>query len=225
MTAPTAEATAAAEAEAATAAAEAEAATAAAEAEAEAEAAAAEETPPTTPPPKPAAKKTAADTRAASDKAALQKALAAERKENRAAQARVAELEAAQMSDTDKAWQDKLDLAEAANAKKLKLITARAALSTAGLTGKPDKLVALLNLDDILISADGDVSGVEDQVNALREEFPGLFKPTTEETPPAPESNGKTPATPGKVNIGNRKTAPTPPKSFAETLARQITGA
>jgi hypothetical protein len=147
----------------------------------------------------------------AADRAALKKALDAERKLHRDAVARVTALEQAGASEADKAWQAKITAAtDAANTRLVKM-AARAALSTAGLAGKPERLVALLDLSAVTVDDEGEVSGLSDQVAALKTEYPGLFGGT----------NG-TPPKPGSLNTGSRQPGPGKPKTFADQMATQL---
>lgn len=52
----------------------------------------------------------------------------------------------------------------------------RAALAEAGLTKGQKRLMKTLDLEDVEVDEDGEVSGVEDQVRALKKEFPELFR-------------------------------------------------
>lgn len=52
---------------------------------------------------------------------------------------------------------------------------ARAALVEAGLTGAPDRLLKLVDVDQVEVDDDGEVSGLDDQIKALKKEYPELF--------------------------------------------------
>ena len=52
---------------------------------------------------------------------------------------------------------------------------ARAALAQAGLIGKPDRLLKLLDMDEIEVDEDGALTGLDDQVRELRSEYKHLF--------------------------------------------------
>lgn len=52
---------------------------------------------------------------------------------------------------------------------------ARAALVTAGLTGAPDRLLKLIDADTVEIDDDGEVSGLDEQIRALKKDYPELF--------------------------------------------------
>lgn len=119
------------------------------------------------------------------------------------------------MTDSDKAWQEKVSLVQSDADAKLKKMAARAALASAGLKGPAVRLVPLLDLDAVTVGDDGEVTGLDTQVNLLKTEYPGLFGEV--------KANGAPPA-PGAINIGNRTAPPAKPKTSAQILAEQITG-
>lgn len=80
---------------------------------------------------------------------------------------------------------------EATTYKNLFLKTAASsALKDAGVTGSADRLFKLLDLDAIEVNTDGEVSGIEDQIDGLKADFPELF------SKPAPKKKAS-------VNAGN----------------------
>ncbi len=52
---------------------------------------------------------------------------------------------------------------------------ARAALAEAGLTGTPDRLLRLVDVDAVEIDDEGEISGLDDQIKALKKDYPELF--------------------------------------------------
>jgi hypothetical protein len=120
-------------------------------------------------------------------------------------------LEQAGASESERAWQAKVDAATNASDNRLKAVAARAALTTAGLQGSPTKLVALLDLTAVVVDDDGEVIGLEDQVKGLKEEYPGLFGAT----------NGSAPK-PGQVSTGSHKPVATKAKNWGEQVAEQM---
>lgn len=52
---------------------------------------------------------------------------------------------------------------------------AKAALATAGAT-KPERLLRLVEVDDLDVDDDGDVAGLDDEIDRLKEEYPELFR-------------------------------------------------
>jgi hypothetical protein len=161
----------------------------------------------------------------------LKKALDAERAQHRKTAATLAALQAQGMSAQDKAWQDKVDATAAEGEATLKKVAARSALAQAGLQGSPSKLIALLDLGEtVTVTADGELSGIDEQIEALKTEYPGLFQAAAPVTPAAPadgepgaNGNGAT-APAGRVAIGSRRAPAKPPAGYAEQLARQIAG-
>lgn len=91
---------------------------------------------------------------------------------------------------------------------------ARAAFAEAGMDAKAvSRAFRLLDLDDVTIDEDGEVSGLAEQVEEIREEFPGMFaaKP------------GARPRT-GKVDAGRTGGESTKPKTSAQILTEQMFG-
>ncbi len=143
---------------------------------------------------------------------ALNKILAKERADHKVDHdARVA-LEGGRLTDTERAWQAKLDAATTDASNRLKRVAARAALSTAGLQGSPAKLVSLLDLDSVVVDDDGEVIGIDDQVKALKEEYPGLFGGT----------NGTVVPKPGQVSTGSHRPVAAKIKTFGEQVTEQM---
>ncbi len=52
---------------------------------------------------------------------------------------------------------------------------AKAALATAGLVGSPDRLLRLIDTDAVTIDEDGELSGLDEQIRALKKDYPELF--------------------------------------------------
>lgn len=52
---------------------------------------------------------------------------------------------------------------------------AKAALAQAGLIGKPDRLLKLIDMDDVTVDEDGSLVGLDAQVRELRQEYRDLF--------------------------------------------------
>lgn len=92
---------------------------------------------------------------------------------------------------------------------------ARAAFLEAGLQGStPErvaKLVRMLDLDALDIDASGDVTGLADQVAAVKKDYPELFTPT-EKRPPRVSGSDRPPAGNGQA------------KRSADLLAAQALG-
>jgi hypothetical protein len=92
---------------------------------------------------------------------------------------------------------------------------ARAAFLEAGLQGvtteRVAKLVRMLDLDALDIDDAGDVTGLTEQVAAVKADYPELFKPVDKR--------------PGRINTGDRPPgSPTVPKRSADLIAAQAFG-
>jgi len=92
---------------------------------------------------------------------------------------------------------------------------ARAALIEAGLTSasadRVSKVVRMLDLAELDIDTDGDVVGLQAQVDAVKKDYPELFTATVVKPP--------------KLNTGNRPPAAGAPSRSADLLAAQVLGA
>lgn len=94
------------------------------------------------------------------------------------------------------------------------------ALSEAGWNGtRLGSLMKLVDLDDVEIDDDGDISGLAEQIAAIKTEWPELFKRERRTTAPAPVAGAGSAA--AKVDAADKKTAPPQPKSWAEAVAQQ----
>jgi trimethylamine:corrinoid methyltransferase-like protein len=106
---------------------------------------------------------------------------------------------------------DKVEAATKSANTKLIRMAARSALATAGLQGKPDKLIPLLDLEGADVDDDGNVTGLDKPVAALKKEYPSLFGTTQNGQPQV-----------GNLNIGNRPVAPSGKKGYAEQVAESL---
>ena len=184
------------------------------------------------PKPKPAAAKTAEKAYKQSDIDKLTEALNKERAASKAARAQARELTTQLKTATKKPSSDEAEAAleaareEAAAAaeKKLKPVVvnsaAKAALLAAGLTDTSDakikKLLRTLDLDDIDIDEDGEVSGLDDQIDGIKDAFPELFK----KDEPAPVTKVRAP----RLDAAGKNNARPAPKTTGERYAEQILG-
>jgi hypothetical protein len=182
--------------------------------------------------PKPAAKKTDGNiTQADIDalREAQAKRNAEHRSEVRKLRAQLREIKTAgQKADagTDEAAVKAIEEAQAAAEKRYKPIAirsaARAAFLEAGLTDLSDSrmksLTRLLVMEDIEVDEDGDVVGLDDQIDAIKEDLPELFrKPETESV-----DNGKPRIRAPKGDAADKKNAPQKPKTTGELYAQRI---
>jgi hypothetical protein len=105
--------------------------------------------------------------------AALKKANAEAKKHRLDAKA----LRAATESAAEKATREAGEANDAAGRYKGLVVrsAARAALATAGVKGTPDRALKLLDITDLEIDEDGDVVGLDEQVRALKKDWPDLF--------------------------------------------------
>lgn len=91
---------------------------------------------------------------------------------------------------------------------------ARSALTAAGLMGKPDRLLRLLDLDDIEIDFDDDgdldIDGLDEQIADLKKDYPHLFQ----------KKKGKLDAAAGRDDRGSDGKR----KSASEIQAEQLLG-
>lgn len=184
------------------------------------------------PKPKPAAAKTAEKAYKQSDIDKLTGALDKERAASKAARAQVRELTTQLKTATKKPSTDEAEAAlEAAREeavanteKKLKPVVvnaaAKAALLAAGLNDTSDakikKLLRTLELDDIDIDDDGEVSGLDDQIDGIKDAFPELFK----KDEPAPATKVRAP----RLDAAGKNNAPSTPKTTGELYAQRIHG-
>lgn len=92
------------------------------------------------------------------------------------------------------------------------------ALSEAGWNGsRLSSLMKLVDLDDVDIDDDGEITGLTEQIGQIKQDFPELFK---RERRQAPASAAEKPA-PSKVDAADKKAPPAEPKGWAERLASQ----
>lgn len=90
--------------------------------------------------------------------------------------------------------------------------SAKAALAEAGLTSGAERMTKLIDFGAVEIGADGTVTGLQDQVDALKEDFPELF---------ATKAPRRTSV---KADIGGGKPAPEVKKSSADKIAAAMMG-
>lgn len=117
----------------------------------------------------------------------------------------------ADVPDTDQVARDATAAAEAKFKPVVIKAAARAAFAEAGLV-KPDavdKAIRLLDLDDIDVTPEGEVSGIDDQIADLKRDFPELFAVRTQRT---------------KVDGADRNGPGGAKKSTAEQIAAALIG-
>lgn len=79
------------------------------------------------------------------------------------------------------------------------------ALAEAGLVSGHNRMAKMLDLEDVEIDEEGSVTGLDDQVKALKKDFPELFS--------------KRKVVEGKGDVGNRDGGPEQKKTSAERIA------
>jgi hypothetical protein len=111
--------------------------------------------------------------------AALQVKLKRSNDEAKAHRLRARELAAKGETEAEAAARTAREEAEAAAEGRWKpsvvRLAARTALAEAGLIGKPDRLLRMIDTDTVEVDEDGEVSGVAEQVAALKADYPELF--------------------------------------------------
>ncbi|MFB7111735.1 phage scaffolding protein [Streptomyces sp. NPDC056291] len=85
---------------------------------------------------------------------------------------------------------------------------ARAALAEAGLVKNPNRLLKLLEMDDIDVSEDGEIDGLDEQIRDFKKEYPEFF--------------GR--RSPRDVDGGDKGSRATRDKGSAALIARSLTG-
>lgn len=85
---------------------------------------------------------------------------------------------------------------------------ARAALAEAGLIKNPNRLLRMLDMDDIDVSEDGEIDGLDEQIRDFKKEFPEFF--------------GR--RSPKDVDGGDKGSRASRGKGSADLIARALTG-
>ncbi|MEV0220888.1 hypothetical protein [Streptomyces sp. NPDC050704] len=96
------------------------------------------------------------------------------------------------------------------------------ALSEAGWNGtRLDSLMKLLDLDDVDID-DGEITGLSDQIDAIKSEWPEFFRRNRSANPSnGTGGSGQNGVTPAKIDAADKKPPAPEPKDWVEKLARQ----
>jgi hypothetical protein len=179
----------------------------------------------------PPAKKPAgqAPAHTAEDFERLEKALTAERAMRKKRESMIAEFRkaerAAATSGDDAAAQQVRDAADAAAAKYKPVAirsAAKAALLEANFQNPTDerikKMIKRLDIDDIDVDDDGDIIGLEGQIESLVDDFPELFTAPTAAAPTVPAK-----VKPPKISTANKPPAKVEYATTGERLAAKIT--
>ncbi|MFI5473202.1 hypothetical protein ACIA6D_23550 [Streptomyces cacaoi] len=96
------------------------------------------------------------------------------------------------------------------------------ALSEAGWNGtRLDSLMRLLDLDDVDID-DGEITGLTEQLDTLKAEWPEFFKRVRATTSNPAGGSGQNGAPAAKVDTADKKPPAPEPKGWAETVAERV---
>lgn len=168
-------------------------------------------------PPKPDAKKDPALTKAEVELAKLRAALKKsndDAKRHRLALKEREDRDRANEGDLDKALREARE--EAENTWKPRIVSqaARAALAEAGVAGGPDRVLRLLDTQSLSVDDDGDVIGLDSEIDRLRAEYPEFFtKPEAEKPKAKPRPTG-----------APKAAAPEKPKNSWDQHAARVLG-
>ena len=135
------------------------------------------------------------------------KALERERSARKEAERELRKLKREGEGEAERAQRDAVEEVEQRYQGVIARAAFRAELAEAGLKKGQEKMLRLLDLEDVTVEEDGTVEGVADQVKALRAEFPELFTKSREIR--------------GRGDGGNKGQAPDRKLSSAERLAAQ----
>ncbi|MEU1787107.1 hypothetical protein ABZ553_14780 [Streptomyces sparsogenes] len=89
---------------------------------------------------------------------------------------------------------------------------ARVALAEAGVNGGTDRVLRLVDMDALSVDEDGDVVGLDAEVDRIRGEYPEFFQAPTKQKPKA------------RPTAADRKPAQEKPRSSAEQHAMRVLG-
>ncbi|ANZ35235.1 hypothetical protein BBK82_03255 [Lentzea guizhouensis] len=165
--------------------------------------------------------------RTAEDWQRLETAMQKERELRKKREGQIAEMrkerKAAETSgDTDEA--ERIRKAEEAAASRYKPVAVRAAAKAALLEAnfqnpteeRVKKLIRRLDLDEIDVDEDGDITGLQDQIDQLVDDFPELF------TAPVRASEPTKPTRPTKVTAANKPPVKQEPTRTADRIVAKI---
>lgn len=99
-----------------------------------------------------------------------------------------------------------------------------AALAEAGWNGQRlNSLMKLIDLDDVDIESDGEITGLSEQIESIKSEWPEFFKRTRNSATAAGGAggSGQNGVAAAKVDAADKKPPAPEPKDWAERLARQ----
>jgi hypothetical protein len=115
-------------------------------------------------------------------------------------------------TDHEKALREAREEGESRFRAPLVKAAARAALSDAGVSGPTDRVLRLLDTEGLSVDEDGDVVGLESEIDRVKAEYPEFFQAATKPKPKA------------RPTAADRKPAEEKPKSSAEQHAMRVLG-
>jgi len=158
--------------------------------------------------------------------AGLKRALAAERQQRKDLDKQLRDLQRKHASAEERALLEAREQAaeEARNSTREPLVKALAAakLEAAGVQSGTAKLVGLLDLSKVDVDDDGELIGLGDQIDELKDSFPGLFAAATGGGTKPPNANSGAGSRTGRTKDRDGQQQP---KGFAQLLADQVMGA
>lgn len=101
------------------------------------------------------------------------------------------------------------------------------ALAAAGApAGRVDRLVRLIDEEDLDVDEDGKLVGIQEQIDELKDEWPEFFAKPKADTDDEPEPKPKRPVRDRRANrdAGDKAAAGSPQKSIAEQRAERVLG-
>lgn len=91
--------------------------------------------------------------------------------------------------------------------------SAKNALKDAGFANGTERFLKMLDLDSVEVDEDGNITGLEDQIDSIKDEFKDLIAPKATVKKALP-----------KTDAAGRKETPAPRKSSADLIADRLTG-
>lgn len=96
-------------------------------------------------------------------------------------------------------------------------------LAKAGWNGsRLGHLMKLLDFDDIDIDDDGEITGLAEQIDGLKTDWPEFFKRNRSTTAKTPGSSGQNGTPAGNVDTADKKPPAAEPKGWAEQVAEKL---
>lgn len=97
------------------------------------------------------------------------------------------------------------------------------ALSDAGWNGQRlGHLMKLIDLDDVDIDDDGEITGLTEQIEGLKADWPEFFKRNRSNPSKTPGGSGQNGTPAGNVDVADKKPPAPEPKGWAEQVAEKL---